>query len=254
MSYPNTFINSEEYKSLYCQLKLQLFKNIYDDKKYNWEARACSTDYGCKYHRFHMYDILNDIDKKSRQQYEYSGIRLNDTHSQLLYKNFEDNFYKSLKKTTQEYFTYYFDKIIFNSEILLLEYDMLDEFKKWDCNNFFSTSDYNSELNVNIISTFIEDVISCCLSQEANIKKKEKYEQEKKLEQEYKEELYREEFKCMILYNKIKEYKYKTEDLYIEYNKILELKRIYNIPKNILFLQYFTPEKIIYLENLLALF
>jgi hypothetical protein len=195
-----------------------------------------------------MYDILEDIHKKNQQQYKYS------IDSPKYSKFLADNWYISLHNITQISFRNYFEKIISNSELLLLEYDMLDEFKKWDHNNFFSSMNTNIILDVNIISTFIEDVISCCLSQESNIKKTRKQEQEKKLEQEYKEKMYREEFRCIVLYNKIEENKYKTEDLYIEYNKMLELKKVYNNPKNISFLQYFTPDKIIYLETLLTLF
>ena len=173
----------------------------------------------------------------------------------------EDNWYNSLQRESQEYFTYYFSKIIKNSEILLLEYDMLDEFKKWNYDNFFSLIDYDIKLDLNIICVFIEDVISCCLSQDSDTKRRNKYEIQQQLkqkeqellkqkEQEYKEKIYRKEYKCMLLLNKIEENKYKTEDLYLEYNKILELKKIYDIPRNISFLEYFTADKILYLEIL----
>jgi hypothetical protein len=55
----------------------------------------------------------------------------------------------------------------------------------------------------------------------------------------------------MILFNKIEDNKFKSEELYVEYKKILELKNIYNIPENILFLKYFNSKKIEYLESLL---
>lgn len=184
--------------------------------------------------------------------------------SQLHYKNLADNFYKSLKLTIQTLFKEIFDKIIKNSKILLLEYDMFDEFKNHNLiyNDFYSNTNYNIELNMNMIYIFVRDVISCCLSQDSNIKRNKKYEIQrqtrikevallKKKEQEYKENLYKEEFKCMILFNKIEKNKFDSEELYLEYNKILELKKIYSIPKNILFLRYFTPAKIKYLENLL---
>ena len=245
MSYPNTYMYNKEYMSLRYQLKLKLCKDTYNDTDYEKEKTHISL-----YHptRFKIDDILNDITKKSQEQWTTHSTDQSHT-SQMYYKEQRDNFHKSLKQTTQKLFKRILDKIIKNSEIILLEYDMFDEFKNHNpsYNDFYSNTNYNIELSNDIIYKFINDVISCCLSQDADIKRNKKYEIQrqkrikeqqliKQKEQEYKENLYKKEFKCMILFNKIEKNKFASEEIYLEYNKILELKKIYSIPKNILFL------------------
>jgi hypothetical protein len=64
---------------------------------------------------------------------------------------------------------------------------------------------------------------------------------------------YKKEFECVKILNAIEEKKMNSEELYIEYKKIIELKNKYRLSGviNTMFLDYFTNEKKIYLNNLL---
>jgi len=65
-----------------------------------------------------------------------------------------------------------FRKIVKNSKQILLEYNMLNEFINYNpvYNDYF-LDEINFQINKNMIRTFVNDVISCCLSYDSDIKK-----------------------------------------------------------------------------------
>lgn len=153
--------------------------------------------------------------------------------------------------------------LIENCKNVLIEYNMLEEFKKYNpsMSNFFELkeNDITWEI-VGNIENFIRGTIMCALSKEADDKYSAKIKLQKELrekkEKERKEQIYQKEFECMKLFNEIDKNKMKSSALYVEYKKILELKNQYNPTKifnpNILFLDYFTTEKKRQLNELIA--
>ena len=140
---------------------------------------------------------------------------------------------------------------------------MLEEFKKY--NPMFA--DYFDLKNTDItwkminldLDNFIIETKKCALCPEANNKriKKEKNRHEliENKRNEEMELLYKKEFECVKLFKVIEKNKMKSNVLYLEYKKIAELKDKYKpnkgFLKNTMFLEYFTDEKNIYLNNLL---
>lgn len=159
-------------------------------------------------------------------------------------------------------------RLIENCKNVLIEYDMLEEFKKYNPSmaNFFDLKENDitweiigNDWNRNI-ANFIRGTIMCALSKEADDKYSAKMKLQRELrekkEKDRKEQIYQKEFECMKLFNEIDKNKMKSSALYVEYKKILELKNQYNPTKifnpNILFLDYFTTEKKRQLNELIA--
>jgi len=278
MSYPSSYANNKEHIKTYNVLKITIYKNTckdcyldtHKDKDRYKNDKNKDINTSCppffltkdKDKYFKVIEPKDNVMFLTEEQYLQNLSFSIDSIDDTRYYNSDqiDKIPKLDKKKIMIKFETIFNKIIENSKNLLLEYDMLDEFKNYynynSIFNNFNKINYNSEEEAahRIIKTFVNDVISCCLSYESIIKSDlndtddiEDY----NLNQEYKEKLYKIEYKCMILFNKIEENKFKSEELYLEYSKILDLKKIYEIPENILFLKYFTPEKIKDLENLL---
>ncbi len=167
-------------------------------------------------------------------------------------------------------------RIIKNCKNVLIEYDMFEEFKQ--SNLLFSSyfdlkeenitfdlimlkSKYGNEIQLkSFLDDFICKIKDCVTSHECNNKKREKqkinYELMQKKKNEELELLYAKEFECMKLFDIIDKNKMKSNLLYIEYKKILELKEKYKpngiLSKNIDFLNYFTNEKQEYINELLT--
>lgn len=171
-----------------------------------------------------------------------------------------------------------FIRIIENCKNVLIEYDMLEEFKKYNpsLSHFFDLKECDITLTMerngfHIVknektfsvddSYIVSGTIQCALSYEANDKKKEKLKKvneiKLKKEKEEREFLYKKEFDCIKLFNTIEYYNMKSAELYVEYKNILDLKEKYNpngieYLKNTKFLEYFTNEKTIYLNRLIS--
>jgi hypothetical protein len=156
-------------------------------------------------------------------------------------------------------------RIIENCKKVLTDYDMLEEFKKYNPSfaNFFDFKecDITWEIANSRLDNFTTGTIMCALSHEADNKRREKRKKQNEIrlnkEKEEKELLYKKEFECMKLFDMIEKDKMKSSELYIEYKKIVELKEKYKptalgIMKNTLFLDYFTIEKKLYLNKLLS--
>jgi hypothetical protein len=164
-----------------------------------------------------------------------------------------------------------FVKIVENCKNVLIEYDMLEEFKKYNPSVSiffdFKENDFTDEIisKHNIIDSnsneFIRGTIMCALSYEAEDKMKTKVKLQKELrekkENQKKEQIYKREFTCMKLFDEIDKNKMKSSELYVEYKKILELKQQYKptgewIYQNTQFVDYFTSTKQKQLTNLIA--
>lgn len=186
--------------------------------------------------------------------------------------NERKKFMNSCIERSLKSFQYEYIRIIENCKKVLIKYDMLEEFKQ--NNELFShyfdlkENDITKEMisyiqlqlnnslsNLIDLDGFIVEIIKCVQSQEMHDKKYKKYELIKKKKKK-KEELelnYKKEFECVKILNAIEEKKMNSEELYIEYKKIIELKNKYRLDGviNTMFLDYFTNEKKIYLNNLL---
>jgi hypothetical protein len=161
-----------------------------------------------------------------------------------------ENYERAVKITNNDLVT-----IFRNCYNILIEYDMFNEFIQHNkCFELFfnlNEEDITLEIEQNRVK-FTREIISCCLSYESEKKYKLKIDQEKK-------NLYEKEFECINIFNIIEKNKMKSKDIFVEYKIILELKEQYNSSyikdknkfENILFIKYFTPDKIKYLENLI---
>ena len=162
-------------------------------------------------------------------------------------------------------------RIISNCKKLLVsdKYDMFEEFKRgyphlsgyFDCKEF--TWDIIGDSHHTNITTFIDCVITCILSREAENKQNDKIrkqqelrkkqeEERKKQEEERKLLLYKKEFECAKLFEEIDKNKLNSSELYVEYKKITEIKdkgALYNTE----FINYFTEDKKKYIRVLIEL-
>lgn len=249
---------------------------IFDPESY--EKKRNSTIFGFSRSSFDRverntrHDILNSMSRNINsfrgQEMTTSGQDMSwNTQQRAIHtENCKNNALLSLQK---EYI-----RIIENCKKVLIEYDVLEEFKKY--NPIFAyyfdlketditwemistTGKYGNEIYLNSdLDNFIEKTIKCALSPETNNKRIEKQRKQREIIQKKKNEeielLYKKEYECMKLFELIEKNKMKSAAIYVEYKKISELKDKYKVDeytKNTLFLDYFTNEKKTYLNNLL---
>lgn len=162
-------------------------------------------------------------------------------------------------------------RIISNCKKLLVsdKYDMFEEFKRGypHLSGYFDCKEITWEIigdsyHTNI-TTFIDCVVTCILSKEAEDKQNEKIRKQqelrkkqeelrKKQEEERKLLLYKKEFECAKLFDEIDKNKLQSSELYVEYKKITEIKdkgALYNTD----FINYFTEDKKKYIRVLIEL-
>lgn len=161
-------------------------------------------------------------------------------------------------------------RIIENCKKVLIEYDMLEEFKKYNTTfahyfdlketditwEMISTKHCNEIYLNSDLDNFIRKTKECALSPETNNKRIEKQRKQRELIQKKKNEdmelLYKKEYECIKLFELIEKNKMKSQAIYVEYKKISEFKdKVNEYSKNTMFLDYFTNEKKTYLNNLL---
>jgi TPR repeat protein len=155
-------------------------------------------------------------------------------------------------------------RIISNCKKLLVsdKYDMFEEFKRgyphlsgyFDCKEF--TWEIIGDSYHTNITTFIDCVVTCLLSKEAEDKQNEKIRKQQELRKKQEEErkllLYKKEFECAKLFDEIDKNKLQSSELYVEYKKITEIKdkgALYNTD----FINYFTEDKKKYIRVLIEL-
>lgn len=249
---------------------------IFDPESY--EKKRNSTIFGFsrssfdRVERNNRYDILDSMYKAINsfrgQEMTSSGQDMSWNNEQRARHN-ENCRSTALLSLQKEYTT-----LIDNCKKVLIEYDMLEEFKKYNPTfaHYFDLKEnditwemistrtkYGNEIYLNSdLDNFIEKTKKCALSPEANDKRIEKqrkyHEVIQKKKNEENEFLYKKEYECMKLFELIEKNKMKSDALYVEYKKITELKDKYKLneyTKNTMFLDYFTNEKKLYINKLL---
>jgi hypothetical protein len=208
-----------------------------------------------------IYDTIQTMNR-SIQNYSSGAVMTTSGQDMSYYHEQRRIHNENCKANALQYISKEFIRIIKNCKNVLIEYDMLEEFKKYNpsLSHFFDLKECDITLEMDD-STIVSATIMCALSYEANDKKIEKLKKvneiKLKKEKEEREFLYKKEFNCIKLFNMIEQYKMKSDEIYVEYKNILELKEIYNpigigYKKNTKFLDYFTNEKTIYLNRLIS--
>jgi hypothetical protein len=241
---------------------------IYDPENYteyihNFPLMIKSHDFDKNYikGRTTIYDIIQTMNRsienyRSGAEMTTSGQDMSFYQEQRIIHN------ERCRADALKYISKELIRIIKNCKHVLIEYDMLEEFKKYNpsVSHFFDLKECDITLTMDD-STIVSGTIMCALSYEANDKKREKLKKvneiKLKKEKEERELLYKKEFNCIKLFNMIEHYKMKSVEIYVEYKNILELKEKYNpngigYLKNTRFLDYFTNEKTIYLNRLIS--
>jgi hypothetical protein len=245
-----------------------LREKIYDPENYteyihNFPLMIKSHDFDKNYikGRTTIYDIIQTMNRsienyRSVAEMTTSGQDMSFYQEQRIIHN------ERCRADALKYISKELIRIIKNCKNVLIEYDMLEEFKKYNpsVSHFFDLKECDITLEMDD-SIIVSGTIMCALSYEANDKKIEKLKKvneiKLKKEKEEMEFLYKKEFNCIKLFNTIEHYKMKSDEIYVEYKNILELKEIYNpigigYLKNTKFLDYFTNEKTIYLNRLIS--
>ena len=243
----------------------KLYIEVYDDLK---NRHKISSDYVLGIHSVSkIYKIKEECENyikncmiTAEQTTSGQDMSYYHTEKERCIENYKSNALNSIKKECI--------KIINNCTKILIYYDMLDEFKKYYTSfiNYFDLQEENitwnivDNCNIDNIDNFVRGIIMCCLSHESDDKRysksRKEYDLQIKKEKDKKELLYKREFECVKLFNEIEQNQMKSNELYIEYKNILELKKQYNpnngLWKNIKFLLYFTNEKEEYLNDLIS--
>jgi hypothetical protein len=230
--------------------------------KYGWMIE--SYDFDKNYIRGRKTTINDSIQamNKSIQNYSSGAVMTTSGQDMSYYHEQRRIHNETCKANALHYISKELFRIIKNCKNVLIEYDMLEEFKKYNpsVSHFFDLKECDITLEMDD-SIIVSGTIMCALSYEANDKKIEKLKKANEIklkkEKEEREFLYKKEFDCIKLFNTIEHYKMKSNEIYVEYKIILELKEIYNpigigYLKNTTFLDYFTNEKTIYLNRLIS--
>ena len=151
-------------------------------------------------------------------------------------------------------------RIISNCKKLLVsdKYDMFEEFKcgyphlsgYFDCKEF--TWDIIGDSHDTNITTFIDCVITCILSKEAEDKLLLKLRKQQEIRKKQEEEQLKNEFDCEKLWIEINKHKLISVELFIEYKKVAKIKSE-TVPGLVKFklIEYFTEDKKKYIQDLL---
>ena len=242
---------------------------IYDPENYTkyidkYPERIKEWDFDRNYIQGRTITISDTIQAMNRNIANYSSSAVMTTSGQDMsyYQEQRRMHNESCYASALHYIRKELIRIIKNCKNVLIEYDMLEEFKKYNpsVSHFFDLKECDITLGMDD-STIVSGTIMCALSYEATDKKTEKLKKvneiKLKKEKEEREFLYKKEFDCIKLFNTIEDHKMKSGEIYVEYKNILELKKIYNpigigYLKNTRFLDYFTNEKTIYLNRLIS--
>jgi hypothetical protein len=264
MSCPTYIYKDSAY---YCEYKCKnnniLKIKIYDPEnyteyidKYPERIKSCDFDKNYIKGRTTIYDTIQTMNR-SIQNYSSGAVMTTSGQDMSYYHEQRRIHNENCTANALHYISKELIRIIKNCKNVLIEYDMLEEFKKYNpsLSHFFDITLAMDD------SKIVSATIMCALSYEANDKKIEKLKKvneiKLKKEKEEREFLYKKEFDCIKLFNTIEDYKMKSDEIYVEYKNISELKEIYNpigigYKKNTKFLDYFTNEKTIYLNRLIS--
>lgn len=266
MSCPSSYAFNKDYSDYYTinllNIKIYEPEKLDEYKKSTWNPISTSS-----YMRIEkMHNLHKIVLEANRLQSCYTSPFVS-THGttasdQAYWQKIREDYQKGCLTNAYNQIRKEFIKIVQNCKKILIEYDMLEEFKRYNPSmaNFFDfkENDFTDEIIATYKITdpnsneFIRGVKMCALSQEADDKRNAKYKLQRELrdktEKEKKELIYKKEFDCIKLFDEIDKRKMKSSEIYVEYKKILELKQIYKpngvwLSQNTQFVDYFTNEK-----------
>ncbi len=243
-------------------------------KDYDIERiKKCVYETGAEGHAEprHIIYKINEQYHNSMETYRCSAVMTSSGQDMSYYAKCFVAAFENYKQQALRNIIPHWIRIISNCKKLLLAstIDMFEEFKRghphlsgyFDCKEF-SWEIIGDSYHTNI-TTFIDCVITCILSKEAEDKQTEKIrkqqeirkkqeEERKKQEEERKLLLYKKEFECAKLFDEIDKNKLQSYELYVEYKKITEIKDK-DVLYNTEFINYFTEDKKKYIRGIIEL-
>lgn len=238
----------------------QYSKKMYIDelKKYIYET-GCT---GCAEPRNIIYKI-NEHYHNRMGTYRCPAEKTSPGQDMSHWETYRISAFEDYKRDAFRSITPEWVRLVTNCKNLLVsdKYDMFEEFKKGypHLSNYFDFKNITWDIIGNShhtnITVFIDCVIACILSKEAEDKQNEKIKRRKdeqlKKEEYQKKLLLKKEFECEKLLSEIDKHKLKSVELYIEYKTCFGwIKNPVGII-NTQLIDYFTEDKKLYIHNLL---
>ena len=218
MSCPTYIYKDSSYSCQYkCKNDNILKIKIYDPENYTkyidkYPERIKEWEFDRNYIQGRTSTIYDTIQAMNRSIANYSsGAVMTSSGQDMSYYHEQRRMHnESCKANTLHYIRKELIRIIRNCKNVLIEYDMLEEFKKYNpsVSHFFDLKECDITLAMDD-STIVSGTIKCALSYEAIDKKTEKLKKvneiKLKKEKEEKEFLYKKEFDCIKLFNTIED-------------------------------------------------